>query len=164
MINKEIQNAINEQIKQELASAYLYLSMAAYFEAGNLAGFGKWMRAQAKEEQGHAMKFFDYLLDRGGRVDLKALEQPQQEWDNPLAVFEDVLDHEKKVTGLIHKLYELALRENDYATQMHLQWFITEQVEEEKNAAQIVEQLKLIDARGTAILFLDKQLSKRGEG
>jgi ferritin len=156
-------SAINEQIQYEFASAYLYLSMAAFFEEGNLPGFAKWMYVQAKEEQGHAMKFFDYVIDRGSRVRLQALEQPEQEWKSPLALFESVLEHEKMVTDRIHALYALAVKENDYATQVQLQWFITEQVEEEKNATQIIDQLKMIEARGTAILFLDKQLAKRGE-
>jgi ferritin len=163
MISKTIQNAINEQIKHELASGYLYLAMAAHFEEANLPGFAAWMRKQSGEEQGHAMKFYDYLIDRGGRVELKALEQPPKEWKNAMAVFENVLAHEQKVTGLIHKLYELAVKENDYGTQVHLQWFITEQIEEEKTAALVLEQLKMIEDRGTAILFLDKQLAKRGE-
>jgi ferritin len=163
MLSKAMLSAINEQIQYEFASAYLYLSMSAFFEEGNLPGFAKWMLVQAKEEQGHAMKFFDYVIDRGSRVRLQALEQPAQDWKSPLAVFESVLEHEKMVTDRIHALYALAVKENDYATQVQLQWFITEQVEEEKNATQIIEQLKLIEARGTAMLFLDKQLAKRGE-
>jgi ferritin len=163
MLSKAMLSAINDQIQYEFASAYLYLSMAAFFEEGNLPGFAKWMRVQSKEEQGHAMKFFEYVIDRGSRVRLQALEEPEQDWKSPLAVFENVLEHEKKVTERINALYALAAKENDYATQVHLQWFITEQIEEEKNATQIIDQLKLIEARGTAILFLDKQLSKRGE-
>lgn len=163
MISKTIQNAINDQIKHELASGYLYLAMAAHFEAANLPGFAAWMRKQSEEEQAHAMKFYAYLHDRGGRVELQAIEQPPKEWKNALAVFENVLAHEQKVTGLIHKLYALALKENDYATQVQLQWFITEQIEEEKNATLIIEQLKMIEDRGTAVLFLDKQLAKRGQ-
>jgi ferritin len=164
MINKTVQDAINEQIKNELYSAYLYLSMAAYFESLNLSGFTKWMKVQASEEQGHAMKFFEYVFERGGRVQLKAIDQPPFEWKTPLEVFEQTLEHEQKVTGMIHSLYALALKENDYASQVMLQWFITEQVEEEKNAAAIVEQLKLINARETAILMLDHDLGKRSAG
>jgi ferritin len=162
MISKTVQDAINDQIKNELYSAYLYLSMSAHFEAANLLGFAHWMRVQAKEEQGHAMKFFDYINDQGGHVLLKAIDQPPTAWKSSLELFQQVLEHEQKVTGLINKLYELAVKENDYATQVMLQWFITEQVEEEKNASQVIEQLKLIDAHGTAVLMLDHQLGKRG--
>ena len=163
MLSKAVQDAINEQIKNELYSAYLYLSMSAHFEANNLPGFARWMRLQAQEEQGHAVKFFDYMHDRGGVVRLQAIDQPPAEWKSSLALFEQVLEHEQLVTGMIHRLYELAAKENDYATGIMLQWFITEQVEEEKNAAQIIDTLKLIDAHGTAVLMLDKQLGKRGK-
>jgi ferritin len=121
------------------------------------------MRVQAKEEQAHAMKFFEYVHDRGGTVKLQSIDAPPSEWGTSLALFQAVLEHEQKVTSLIHGLYELAVKENDYATQVMLQWFITEQVAEEKNATQIIENLKLIDAHGTAMLMLDKQLGKRGE-
>lgn len=161
MINSNVQEAINQQIKNELYSAYLYLAMSAHFEATNLPGFAHWFRLQSNEEVEHAMKLFDYLNDRGGRVELYAIDKPPNSWASNLAAFEQALQHEQKVTGLIHKLYETALNENDYATQVMLQWFIDEQVEEEKNATQIVEQLKLIEERGTAVLFLDKQLGKR---
>ncbi|MFZ5809214.1 MAG: ferritin [Chloroflexota bacterium] len=161
MISKSMQDAINEQIKNELYSAYLYLSMSAFFEARNLPGFAKWLRLQANEELEHAMKFYDYVLERGGQVFLKAIDQPPSEWKSNLQVFEQVLEHEQKVTALINKLYEQALKENDYPSQIMLHWFITEQVEEEKNAAEIIENLKLIDAHGTAVLMLDHQLGKR---
>ena len=163
MLSKAVQDAINEQIKNELYSAYLYLSMSAHFEANNLPGFARWMRLQAQEEQGHALKFFDYMYDRGGVVKLQAIDQPPAEWKSSLALFEQVLEHEQLVTGMIHRLYELAAKENDYAAEIMLQWFVTEQVEEEKNAAQIIDTLKLIDAHGTAVLMLDKQLGKRGK-
>ncbi len=162
MLNKKIQDAINTQIKHELASAYLYLSMSAYFGANNLPGFAAWMRVQANEEREHAMKFFDYVIDRGGRVALQAIDQPQVEWDSALKAFEQVYGHEQKVTSLIHGIYKLAIEEADYPTQVMLQWFINEQVEEEKNASAILEQLKLIDAHGTAVLMLDHRLGKRG--
>lgn len=164
MLSKAVQDAINEQIKNEFYSAYLYLSMSAHFESGNLQGFAHWMRLQAQEEQGHALKFFDYMHDRGGAVRLQAIDRPPAEWKSSLELFQQVLEHEQMVTGMIHRLYELAAKENDYATEIMLQWFITEQVEEEKNATQIIDQLKLIDAHGTAVLMLDKQLSKRGKG
>ena len=160
MISKKIQDAINDQIGYEFYSAYLYLAMSAHFETLNLKGFAGWMRTKFSEEQVHALKFFDYVNDRGGKVVLPAIEQPKGSWKSNLAVFEESLAHEQSVTARIHKLYELALTEKDYPTQALLQWFITEQVEEEKTVAEIIEQLKLIDARGTAVLMLDHQLNK----
>lgn len=161
MINKTMQDAINEQINKELFSSYLYLSMAAYFEAKNLSGFGNWMRVQADEEREHAMKFYNFILETGGKVTLKAIDAPKTEWNSNLEVAEEVAAHEAKVTASIYALYELAQKEKDYPAQVMLQWFITEQVEEEKNAAEIVADLKLIEERGTAVLMLDKQLGKR---
>ena len=162
MLNKKVQDAINEQIKNEIYSAYIYLSMSAYLESENLPGFAQWMRIQYQEELSHALKLFDFANERGGRVILQAIPQPQAEWKTPLDLFENVLQHEQHVTALIHNLYEVALQEKDYATQVLLHWFIAEQVEEEKNATEIVEQLKLIDARGSALLMLDHRLGKRG--
>jgi len=162
MLSKKLQDAINEQIKNELYSGYLYLAMSAYFEASSLPGFARWMRLQAAEEQEHALKFFDYVHDRGSRVTLKAIDQPPMDWDSPLAVFEDTLEHERKVTGLINKLYELALEGNDYAAQAMLQWFIEEQVEEEKNAEQIVATLKMVGDKGQALVMMDRALGERG--
>ena len=162
MLNKKVQDAINTQIKNELYSSYLYLSMAAHYEAANLPGFASWMRVQSQEEVTHAMKFYDYVNDRGGRVTLYAIDQPPSEWKSSLEIFQQVLEHEQKVTGMINQLYELALAEKDFPTQVMLQWFITEQVEEEKNASFVVAELKMIEERGTSILFLDKQLGKRG--
>src|SRR3954471_6764673 len=155
MLNKTVQDAINEQIKHEFFSAYLYLSMAAYCETANLPGAAHWMRLQSQEEWGHALKLFDFVQDRGGRVVLQAIAQPPVEFESPLDVFQQALDHERKVSALINKLYEVALKEGDYPTQAFLQWFITEQVEEEKNADQIVEQLKLAGGQGAALLMLD---------
>jgi len=163
MISKTMQDAINEQINKELYSGYIYLSMSTYFEELSLPGFARWLRLQALEEQEHAMKLFDYLHERGGSVQLKAIDQPPAKWNSKLEIFQEVLEHEKKVTSLIHKLYELALKENDYATQIMLQWFITEQVEEEANASLIVDQLKMIDDHDTAVLVLDKNLGKRAD-
>ncbi|HJR79319.1 MAG TPA: ferritin [Anaerolineales bacterium] len=162
MISKTMQEALNEQINKEFFSSYLYLSMAAYFEDKNLTGFGHWMRLQADEEHEHAMKLYDFILDRGGRVQLKAIEGPATQWKSNLEVAEEVAAHEAKVTASIHALYELALQEKDYPAQTMLQWFITEQVEEEKNAADLVAKLRLIEERGTAVLMLDHRLSKRG--
>jgi ferritin len=163
MIGKAMQDAINEQINKELYSSYLYLSMAAYFEDQNLPGFAKWMRTQEGEEREHGMKLYDFLVDRGGRVALKAIAAPESDWKSPLELFKQVAAHEAAVTASIHNLYETALKEKDYAAQAMLQWFISEQVEEEKNAAEIVAQLELVEARGTAVLMLDHRLGKRGE-
>ena len=162
MINKAMQDAMNEQINREFFSSYLYLSMAAYFEEKNLAGFAHWMRIQEAEEREHAMKFYNFILERGGRVILKTLEAPKTEWKSSLELFEEAAAHEAMITASINSLYELALKEKDYPALTMLQWFITEQVEEEKNAAEIVANLKLIEDRGTAVLMLDHRLAKRG--
>ena len=161
MLNKTIQDAMNEQIKNELYSAYIYLSMSAYFEEANLPGFAHWMRVQAQEEQEHAMKFYHFINERGGRVVLQAIDQPPIEFESPLDVFERTLEHEQKVTGMIHRLYTLAIQEEDYASQVFLQWFVTEQVEEEDSATQIVETLKLIGDKRHAFLMLDRELGSR---
>ena len=162
MISTSMQKAINEQINKELYSAYLYLSMAAYFEANNLPGFAKWMHIQAGEEYEHAMKFFEHLLDRGVKVELKPIAGPEVDWKSNLEIMKQVQAHEAEVTASINNLYELSIKENDYPAQVLLHWFITEQVEEEKNAAEIVQHLELIDSRGTAVLMLDHELGKRG--
>ena len=162
MISKTMQDTINEQINKELFSSYLYLSMAAYFEEKSLPGFAKWMHVQADEEREHAMKFYEHLVDRGGRVLLTAIAAPATEWASNLEVFKEAQAHEAKVTKSIYDLYEQALSEKDFPAQVLLQWFITEQVEEEKNAAEIVHQLDLIEAHATAVLMLDHQLAKRG--
>jgi ferritin len=163
MISKTMEQAINEQINKELYSSYLYLSMAAYFEGKNLPGFATWMHVQADEEREHGMKFFEYLVDRGANVELKPIAGPATVWKTSLDAFKQVQEHEAFVTASINALYEQALKEKDYPTQVLLQWFITEQVEEEKNAAEIVQQIELIDAKGTAVLMLDHQLGKRGK-
>jgi ferritin len=162
MINKAMQDAMNDQINKELYSSYLYLSMAAYLEDKNLSGFAHWMRVQETEEREHAMKFYDFIVERGGRVTLKAIDAPKAEWKSTLELAEEVAAHEGMVTASIYALYELALKEKDYPAQIMLQWFINEQVEEEKNAAEIVANLKLIEDRGTAVLMLDHRLAKRG--
>jgi ferritin len=162
MITKIMQDAMNDQINKELYSSYLYLSMAAYFEDRNLSGFAHWMRVQEAEEREHAMKFYDFILERGGKVLLKAIDAPKTEWKTTLEIAEEVAAHEAKVTASIYALYETALKEKDYPAQIMLQWFISEQVEEEKNAADIVANLKLIEEGRTAVLMLDHQLAKRG--
>jgi ferritin len=163
VLGKAVEDAMNEQIKNELFSAYQYLSMAAFCEAGNLPGFAHWMRAQAREETEHAMKFYDFILDRNGRVVLQAIEQPVVEFGSPLEVFERALEYEREVTAMINDLYGLAVRENDYASQTFLQWFVTEQVEEEKNAGDVVETLKMIGDKSEALFLLDRELSRRGD-
>lgn len=161
MFSTEVQDAMNEQIKNELYSAYLYLSMVAHFEAVNLPGFAHWMRMQSNEEVVHAMKFFDFINERGGRVELKAIEQPPVEWGSPLDIFESALNHEQKVTAMINNIYEIAVAQKDYASQNMLQWFIDEQVEEEKSAGDIVETLKMFGERDTVVLLMDRQLGER---
>jgi len=161
MLSNSVQDILNDQIKHEFYSAYIYLSMAAHCEAENLAGCAHWLRVQAQEEQSHAMKLFDYIHERGGRVTLQTIPQPPAEFTSILDLFQQVLEHEQKVTGLINRCYETALKDNDYATSIMLQWFIEEQVEEEKNATAIVEQIKLMGASGTALFMLDRQLGAR---
>jgi ferritin len=161
MIHKKITDAFNGQINAETYSAYLYWSMAAWFESINLAGFANWMKVQAQEEMTHAIKFYDYILARGGKVVLKQIETPPAEWKSPLDVFEASYKHEQKVTGLINNLANLATKENDHAAQVFLQWFITEQIEEEKNAFEIIQKLKLADGAAGAMFMLDKDLAAR---
>ncbi len=163
MISPTMQDAFNAQINAELYSAYLYLSMSAYFEALNLPGSAKWMRVQHGEEQGHAMKMFDFVLDRGGHVVLLPIARPPAEFASPAAAWQAVLEHEQKVTGLIHTLYEQAVAEHDYAAQTMLTWFITEQVEEEKNASLMLERFSAAGANAATLLILDSHFTKRGE-
>lgn len=161
MLTQAIQNALNDQIQKELYSSYVYLSMAAYFEAQNLPGAAHWMRLQSNEELEHAMKFFEFINDRGGRVTLQGIGQPPADFPSPLAVFEEALRHEQKVSKSIHDLFALAVTESDYPTQSMLQWFIDEQVEEEKSAGDIVAQLKMIGDSPTALFMLDSHLGAR---
>ena len=154
-------DAMNEQIKNEFYSAYLYLSMSAYFETINLPGFAHWMQIQVQEEVGHAMKLYNFINERGGRVVLQAIDQPPAEFDSPLDVFERTLEHEEKVTGMIHQLYALSIQEQDYPSQIFLQWFVTEQVEEEDSVTKIMATLKLIGDDRHALLMLDRELGSR---
>jgi ferritin len=160
----DIQQALNEQINLELVSAYAYLSAVAYFESRSLSGFAHWMRLQHEEENGHAMKFFQYIQDRGGRVVLEAIAKPNSDFSSPLDAFEKSLAHERKVTASIHNLYELALANRDYATVSLLKWFVDEQVEEEKNASEMVDRLTLAGDNSNALLLLDRQAGQRGPG
>ena len=161
MLDKAIQDAMNEQIKNEFYSAYQYLSMAAYCESANLPGFAHWMRTQSQEEMEHAMKFYDFILARNGRVVLQAMDQPVVDFVSPLEVFEQALEHEREVTAMINDLYGLAVRENDYASQAFLQWFVTEQVEEEKNAGDVVDTLKMVGEKSESLFLLDRELGGR---
>jgi ferritin len=161
MLGKAVQDAMNDQIKNELYSAYQYLAMAAYCESANLPGFAHWMRTQAREETEHAMKFYDFILDRSGRVVLQTIDQPVADFSSPLEVFEQALEHEQMVTAMINDLYGLAVTENDYASQTFLQWFVTEQVEEEKNAGDVVETLKMVGDKSEALFLLDRELAGR---
>ena len=161
MLSTTIHQAFNTQIKDEFESAYLYLAMSSYCNAESFFGFSKWLRMQAQEELGHGMKLFDYVHHRGGQVSLQAIGEPKARFNDLLELFKMVLAHEKKVTERIHKLYELTLKENDYASQIELQWFITEQVEEEQTAGMIVEQLTLIGDNKAALLMMDREMAAR---
>ncbi|HEY3424570.1 MAG TPA: ferritin [Negativicutes bacterium] len=161
MITQKMQNAINGQIQAEIHSAYLYLGMSTYCESKNLSGFAKWLRLQNQEETTHATKLIDYLLERGGTVSFKAIDAPPAEFGTPLEVFETVMAHEQHVTSLINKLYEVALAEKDFASQIFLQWFINEQVEEEASVSSVVERLKMVGEKSGGLLYIDKELGKR---
>jgi ferritin len=163
MLSKKLQKAFNDQINHEFSSSYLYLSMAAYAESQNLPGFAHWLKLQTAEEKGHAMKLYKYVTERGGRVELQAIGQPPVEFKSPIALFEEVLKHERKITALINKLYEAALAEKDYASQVILHWFIGEQVEEEAAASEILETLKMAGEKGQALIMMDRQLARRGQ-
>lgn len=161
MIGPKLEEAINKQINAELYSAYLYLAMSAYFTSENLLGFANWMRVQALEEITHAMRFYDFLNDRGGRVELEAIKKPPKEWESPLEVFEEAYKHEQLVTSMINKIADLAREENDYATLEMLNWFHKEQVEEEANPDQIRKMLMMAKGHTGALILLDRELGKR---
>jgi len=161
MLNQKIQEAMNRQINAEISSAYLYLAMAAHFDAQNLPGMAHWMRVQVQEEVKHAMKFYEFINQRDGRVALWAIDAPKAQWKSPLDAFEDALCHEKYITGRINELVDLAVAEKDHAAAAFLQWFVNEQVEEEASALAIVEKLKLAGDSGVVYLMLDGQLGQR---
>ena len=160
-LSQTIQDAMNAQIQKELASAYLYLAMASFFSEANLNGFAQWMRIQAREERNHALKFFDYIHDRNAHAELEAIDKPTAKWASPLAAFEAARKHEEKVSASIRDIYDLAVKEKDYASQALLQWFIVEQVEEEKTGREIVDTLKLIGDDRAGLFIYDKELGKR---
>jgi ferritin len=157
----KLQKAMNDQIRKEFESAYIYLSMAAWMEDQNYPGFAAWLRQQAREEATHAMKIFDHLIDRGCRVKLQALAGPPVEFTSPLAVFEQTKKHEQSVTKSINELYGLASTDRDYASQVFLEWFITEQVEEEKSSSQVLESLRRVGDNQAALVMLDRELGQR---
>ncbi len=161
MLSKKIEEALNAQLNAEMWSAYLYMSMAAYCHANGNQGMGHWFEVQFQEEQDHAKILFNYIIQRGGRVELKAIAAVPTEWKSPLDVYESALAHEHKVTGLINNLFALTTAENDYATQSMLKWFVDEQVEEEENAQNIIDNLRMIKDNGYGLYMLDKELSAR---
>ena len=162
-MDKKLLTEMNVQINKEIFSGYLYLAMAAHFSAANLPGFAHWMTRQAEEELEHGMKFFEFLNEIGERIELDAIEKPETTFGDPIKVFEQVLEHEKYVTSRIHLLYKMAVEVNDYPTQMFLQWFVKEQVEEEANATAILEMLKIGGVQGNALLMIDRQLAARSK-
>ena len=161
MIKEKIEEALNLQLNAELFSSYLYLSMASYFESINLKGFANWMRVQTQEELVHAMKFYDFIIERGGKAVLAPIEGPPTTWESPLGVFENAYEHEQKVTGLINNLVDLSTAEQDHATNNFLQWFVAEQVEEEASADEVVQKIKLLGDASGGLFMLDRELAKR---
>lgn len=161
MLSDKMLKALNDQINAEMFSSYLYLAMAAHFEDANFPGFAHWMRMQADEEMIHAMKFFDYIIERQGRVTLGALDAPQAEWPTPLSAFEAALEHEQYISGRINKLVSLALEEHDHATNSFLQWFVDEQVEEEASVDAVVQDLKRVEGFPAGLFMLDRELGQR---
>ncbi|MBD3367500.1 MAG: ferritin [Candidatus Eisenbacteria bacterium] len=161
MLKKKVEKALNEQLNAEMYSAYLYLSMASYFDDEGLDGFANWMRIQFQEEQAHALKIYDFVNERGGRVRLKPIDGPDTDWKSPQDVFEQTLKHEQLVTSLINKLVDLARAESDHATDNFLQWFVAEQVEEEATAESILSKVKRVGDKGNGIYMLDKELGSR---
>ena len=164
MIDGRTQEALIRHANAEFYSSYLYLSMSAYFRSINLPGFAHWMRVQAREELAHALKFYDHVIERGGRANLQLVEAPPAQWDSPLVVFEDTYRHEQKVTGLISQLVDEAVQTRDHATSNFLQWFVSEQVEEEASADAIVQRLKLVGNAPGGLLIVDNELAQRGSG
>jgi len=161
MLNKKVEEAMNKQINAEIWSAYLYLSMSAYFESQSLPGFANWMKVQWQEEISHAMKFFDYINERGGRVDLMPIVEVKTNWKDAVEIFEETLAHEQKVTSMINALVDLATTEKDHASNSMLQWYVDEQVEEEANADALLKQLKMLNNNQQGLLMLDRELQSR---
>lgn len=164
MIKKRVEEALNKQINEEMFSSYLYLAMSAYFESKSLLGFAHWMKTQAQEEMFHSMKFFKHILERGGHVALQAIAEPKREWSSTLNAFEEALAHEEHITACINDLMTVAIEEKDHAVQNLLKWFVDEQVEEEANANEIVDKLKMIGDHGPMLLMQDKEMGLRLPG
>ena len=164
MISEKIQSAINEQINQELFSAYIYYSMAAHAASRGFNGFASWLHVQAQEELTHANKLYGFIIDRGGVVKLESLAAPQSQWDSMLAVFEHAAQHEKGISARINRLVELARGEKDTAAEVFLHWFVNEQVEEEKNADDLVLRIRMVGPSVGSLLYLDKEAGKRKAG
>lgn len=162
MLKPKVQGAMNEQLNAELFSSYLYLSMSAWFQSKSLEGMAHWMRIQAQEELGHVMRFFDFINDRGGRVLLGQVEAPKSDWGSPLEAFSEAYEHECKISARIDDLVSLSTGENDQAAVAFLQWFVTEQVEEEATVQTIVDKLKMVGDNGVALYMLDTELGQRG--
>lgn len=160
-MNEKMVKALNEQINNELYASYLYLSMSAWFETQNWPGFAKWMKIQSQEEYGHAMKIYDYLIERGQEVTLAAIAAPKTAWKKPIDAFKDAQAHEQKVTGNFQDLTDLAIKLKDHATQIYLQWFVSEQVEEEKNVDEVIQALTKIGDSTGALFMLDHRIGKR---
>ena len=161
MISKKMVKSLNEQINKEIYSAYLYMSMSSYSDTIGLKGFANWFMVQYQEEMEHAMRFYNYIQEQGEHVKLLAIDQPQTKFASPLAMFEKTLEHEKYVTKRINVLVDQAIKENDHATQICLQWFVTEQVEEESNASAIIAKLKLVGKDSSGLLMVDQELAAR---
>lgn len=161
MIKPKVESALNDQMKKEFYSSYLYLAMAAHFYSLNFKGFAHWMNIQAQEEYGHAMRIFKHLTERGGKVILAQIDMPPSKWESPKKVFDDAYQHEQKVTQSISELLELAKAEKDHPAEIFLQWFVSEQVEEEASAQEIVQKLQLIGSEGGALFIMDSELGKR---
>jgi ferritin len=161
MLSKKLLDALNKQINDEYYSSYIYQAMVAYFEDKNLDGCAHWMKMQAEEEHLHALKIFDYVVERGGRVELFAIAEPPKEWDSPRAAFESALEHEKYMTDLISKLADLAIDERDHATNNLMQWYVSEQVEEESNVDDILKKLDMMGDTGTGLFLMDRELMSR---
>ena len=161
MLNKKLEKELNKQLNAELDAAYLYLSMSAYLASNNLSGFSNWMKVQFEEEQFHALKLYNYIIERGGNVILTAIDTPKNKWKDIVDVYKDVLAHEEKITSSINNLVDIAMQEKDHATVNMLQWYVAEQVEEEAGVSEILDQLKLIGGKGTGMFMLDREMKQR---
>lgn len=160
-MNPKVVKILNDQINFELYSAYIYMSMSAYFKLQNLPGFAHWMEIQTKEELSHSLKIYNYLIERGGEASFEAIKKPPQKWDSPMAVFKHAYDHEQIVTSRIEKIVDLSLKEKDHTTNVQMQWFLNEQIEEEANALNIYQQLKMANNAPQVLLMLDRELAQR---